>query len=250
MLSLDVGTYYARSFVYDGVFVVERRIVEAHIQTQSFEEDERNEIGYIASYPDGIRENGGQYTHAAVWAALGFLAFDGCSSLSKIIIPESVIDIGFMAFYGCSRLTEITIPDSIKEIKYRTFQNCSNLISITLPNSVKKMAEDSFVNCNSLKNVYYTGSESEWNSISVVSNNDDIEFLKNATIQFNYEVPVLKGDTNGDGELSLKNDVIPVLKNIIGNKVLTDKQIARADMNGDGVLTVTDALMIGNKIIA
>ncbi len=31
------------------------------------------EIGYISAYPEGIRENGGQYTHGAVWAALGFL---------------------------------------------------------------------------------------------------------------------------------------------------------------------------------
>ena len=29
--------------------------------------------GYIKGYVPGIRENGGQYTHAAVWAALGFL---------------------------------------------------------------------------------------------------------------------------------------------------------------------------------
>jgi cyclic beta-1,2-glucan synthetase len=28
--------------------------------------------GYIKGYPAGIRENGGQYTHAAVWAALAF----------------------------------------------------------------------------------------------------------------------------------------------------------------------------------
>ena len=31
------------------------------------------DIGYITRYPEGIRENGGQYTHAAVWAAIGFL---------------------------------------------------------------------------------------------------------------------------------------------------------------------------------
>jgi cyclic beta-1,2-glucan synthetase len=28
--------------------------------------------GYIRGYPPGIRENGGQYTHAAIWAALAF----------------------------------------------------------------------------------------------------------------------------------------------------------------------------------
>jgi cyclic beta-1,2-glucan synthetase len=28
--------------------------------------------GYIQAYPPGIRENGGQYTHAAVWSAIAF----------------------------------------------------------------------------------------------------------------------------------------------------------------------------------
>jgi cyclic beta-1,2-glucan synthetase len=30
--------------------------------------------GYVKGYPPGIRENGGQYTHAAVWAAMAFAA--------------------------------------------------------------------------------------------------------------------------------------------------------------------------------
>jgi cyclic beta-1,2-glucan synthetase len=30
--------------------------------------------GYIKGYPPGIRENGGQYTHAAAWSIMGFAA--------------------------------------------------------------------------------------------------------------------------------------------------------------------------------
>ncbi len=30
------------------------------------------DVGYIKGYPPGVRENGGQYTHAATWAALAF----------------------------------------------------------------------------------------------------------------------------------------------------------------------------------
>jgi cellobiose phosphorylase len=30
--------------------------------------------GYIKGYPTGVRENGGQYTHAAVWAVMAFAA--------------------------------------------------------------------------------------------------------------------------------------------------------------------------------
>ncbi len=32
-----------------------------------------SEIGYLSAYPEGVRENGGQYTHAAVWSALAYL---------------------------------------------------------------------------------------------------------------------------------------------------------------------------------
>ena len=39
--------------------------------TPSFREQD-GDPGYIRGYPEGIRENGGQYTHAAVWLALAF----------------------------------------------------------------------------------------------------------------------------------------------------------------------------------
>ena len=37
--------------------------------TPPFTRDNKNP-GYIAAYPEGVRENGGQYTHAAVWLAI------------------------------------------------------------------------------------------------------------------------------------------------------------------------------------
>jgi len=46
--------------------------------------------GYIKGYPPGIRENGGQYTHGAVWAALAFaMQGDGdkCAELLSILNP-------------------------------------------------------------------------------------------------------------------------------------------------------------------
>jgi cyclic beta-1,2-glucan synthetase len=56
--------------------------------------------GYIRSYPPGVRENGGQYTHAAVWGAWAFAELgDGdlavellrmLSPVSKTTTPEGV----------------------------------------------------------------------------------------------------------------------------------------------------------------
>ena len=38
-----------------------------------FTANSEQDPGYVRGYPEGIRENGGQYTHAAVWLALAFL---------------------------------------------------------------------------------------------------------------------------------------------------------------------------------
>jgi len=46
--------------------------------------------GYIKGYPPGIRENGGQYTHAAAWSAMAFAALgdgDRASELFSILNP-------------------------------------------------------------------------------------------------------------------------------------------------------------------
>ena len=41
--------------------------------TPPFNRTQRNSVGYIEGYVPGIRENGGQYTHAAIWAGMGYL---------------------------------------------------------------------------------------------------------------------------------------------------------------------------------
>jgi cyclic beta-1,2-glucan synthetase len=46
--------------------------------------------GYIAGYPAGIRENGGQYTHAAIWSVMAFAALgdgDAADELFSILNP-------------------------------------------------------------------------------------------------------------------------------------------------------------------
>ncbi|MBP3285194.1 MAG: hypothetical protein J6M02_06820 [Clostridia bacterium] len=42
------------------------------------------EPGYIKSYPEGIRENGGQYTHAAIWAGIAFALMKETDKANKV----------------------------------------------------------------------------------------------------------------------------------------------------------------------
>ncbi|MGH7388557.1 MAG: GH36-type glycosyl hydrolase domain-containing protein [Candidatus Rokuibacteriota bacterium] len=57
--------------------------------TPPFDRTERDP-GYIKGYPPGVRENGGQYTHAAIWAVMAFAALgdgDKANELFSILNP-------------------------------------------------------------------------------------------------------------------------------------------------------------------
>ena len=59
-------------------------------------------------------------------------AFDSCSDLESIIIPDSVVSIGNHAFFSCSSLKSITIPKNVTSIGDEVFYNCFDLASINV----------------------------------------------------------------------------------------------------------------------
>ena len=84
---------------------------------------------------------------------IGKLAFKNCSSLPSVTIPNSVTTIGDAAFEDCSSLPSVMIPNSITMIGKWLFKNCSSLTSVTIGNSVKTIEYEAFRNCSKLTSI-------------------------------------------------------------------------------------------------
>ena len=118
--------------------------------------------------------------------SIGNYEFSSCDSLTSITIPDSVTSIGTCAFYNCSSLTSITIPSRVTSIGIYAFSGCSSLTSITIPDSVTSIGRSAFENRSSLKDVYYSGTQEQWEKISIDDYNGS---LTSATIHYGSSAP-------------------------------------------------------------
>ena len=84
---------------------------------------------------------------------IGSDAFHGCSGLTSVAIPDSVMNIGSDAFNGCSGLTSVTVPGGVRSIGLQVFFGCSGLTSVTIPDSVTNIGDSAFSGCSGLTSV-------------------------------------------------------------------------------------------------
>ena len=103
----------------------------------------------------------------------------------NIIIPSKIFDIpvtsiGDAAFEDYTLITSVTIPDSVTSIGFSAFRGCTGLTSISMSNSIKYIGASAFQDCM-LTDVYYYGTESDWESIDIRMGNQN---LTNATIHY------------------------------------------------------------------
>ena len=81
---------------------------------------------------------------------IGMAAFEYCSSLADIILPEGVTTIARSAFWGCSSLSRIDLPEGVTTIGHSAFYGCEKLSSVKLPNSLTTIEGFAFSGCNGL----------------------------------------------------------------------------------------------------
>lgn len=82
-------------------------------------------------------------------------AFSGTDNLSTITIPSGLIEIRDETFYGATGLTNIVIPSSIKSIGRNAFYNTNSLTYISIPKSVSSLSEYAFYGASSIEEINF-----------------------------------------------------------------------------------------------
>lgn len=141
---------YAYSFLVDGIAydVSSEEAATVSVTYAKYKEKGGSYAGPV-EIPAAVEYDNKTYSVTEV----GFSAFEGCSGLTSVTIPNSVTEIGYFAFEGCSGLTSVTIPNSVTTINPYAFRGCSGLTTLNIPNSVSSLGWDVFNGCSGLTNV-------------------------------------------------------------------------------------------------
>lgn len=96
---------------------------------------------------------------------------------------------------GNTSTLSIIIPDTITRIDYRSFESRSSLKRVYVPVSVKSIEVHAFELCsdNGIE-IYYEGTEKQWNDIVVWSPSNTIDPVDWAVTDFNWTAEYAYGD--------------------------------------------------------
>lgn len=82
--------------------------------------------------------------------SIGNYAFQSCSNMKVLVLPETVTSLSQYMLYKCYALQTLDIPSSVTEIPFYCCNECFNLEVVNVPKSVVSLGERCFESCGSL----------------------------------------------------------------------------------------------------
>ncbi len=154
-----IGTIYGEDVMFATSFHMPNVIY--YTASQKLNETSDNSTPGLHVYRFGVpilshdfEDGEGVITFDGVLTGIGNYAFFGCSSLTSIILPNSVTNIGENAFFGCSSIPSINIPTGVINIGDFAFKGCTSLTFINIPDGVTKIGESAFSECSNLSYIF------------------------------------------------------------------------------------------------
>lgn len=124
--------------------------------------------------PESITYNDISYTVTSI----GRKAFYGCSKVTSITLPPTIISLGNWCFSG-TRITSIIIPEQLTYISEGAFSNCGKL-ETAIMTKVKYINHMSFFGCSSLKSLNLPSIESiAWEGLQYCTSLKSVSFGEN-----------------------------------------------------------------------
>ena len=161
----------------------------------------------LIQYPLGNKIS--EYSIPDTVKTIGYCSFSHCKCLETVIIPDSVTEIEAMAFsmydsgsymlknivmgknvaiIGAEafsfnfKIEKIELSESVTTIESGALSYCRNLKNVSIPESIAIIENGVFNGCENLTDVYYAGSEAQWNTIYIDNGLNDPLF--EATIHY------------------------------------------------------------------
>lgn len=132
------GFYCHKTSFYDSSMGMNRDVVYVTYGTRS----NSNSSAYSGevNIPSSVVYNGITYPVIGI----ADYAFENCSEITKVTIPNGVINLEQSPFYGCSGLTEITIPGSVKYIGENFFGGYSQNVKVNYEGTLAQWCDIEF----------------------------------------------------------------------------------------------------------
>lgn len=218
----------------------------------------------------------GTYTIKEGTKSIAASAFPDCTNLTSITVPDSVKHIGINAFRNCTNLASIivdeknmyyssidnalynknateiifgsqdkdgsfTIPNSVTSIGDYAFAGCYNLTSIKIPDSVTSIGDYAFLWCDNLTNVYYTGTQEQWDAIEIGFDNS---YLINANITYNFMSRLVAARAMLRGAIERETTTEIIHDAVVGSDYI---MLVVKDANAENLLAAENLLYIDQK---
>lgn len=116
-------------------------------------------------------------------------AFTSCFSLKNVVFPASLQTLNSESFSDTA-LESIALPEGFTTLNNGTFHS-TGLVKIYLPASMTTINYGVFRGCSALTDVYFGGTQAQWEAIDIDTSNDDPhrgnnEYLLAANIHYEH----------------------------------------------------------------